>query len=118
MYMTLGQLTRSAQPSAESAVVASRLSHFTSEYMAEVGLDTWLQENGGMTAVLNEMVGLLLSAGLTQLLLWLIGDADKWRTSEYFTSRTVKRTSIYTRESAHDNIIMMMTLYNNDEVWG
>ena len=58
VYMTLGQLTRSAQPSAESVVVASRLSHFTSQYIAEVGLDTWLQENGGMTAVLNEMVGL------------------------------------------------------------
>ena len=59
--MTMGQLTRSAQPSAESAVVASRLGHFTSEYMAEVGLDTWLQENGGMSAILSEMVCLLSS---------------------------------------------------------
>ena len=59
VYMTLGQLTRGAQPSAESAVVASRLSRFTSEYMAEVGLDTWLREHGGMRAILNEMVCLL-----------------------------------------------------------
>ena len=52
VYMTLGQLTRSAQPPEQSAVVAGRLSRFTRQYLTEVGLDAWLQDRGGLDALL------------------------------------------------------------------
>ena len=54
--MTLGQLTRAAQPPEQSAVVAGRLGHFTRQYMTEVGLDVWLQTSGGLEALLTGTV--------------------------------------------------------------
>ena len=107
VYATLGQLARGVetQPSAESTVVVRRLAHFTGEYMAEVGLDMWLQNHGGLGAFLNDMVCLLLPRNLvTMTTIHLCRGQSQLETRLTFlllTSDTFYSTTI----SAHDNNI-------------
>ena len=64
MCLTLSQLVRevyAAQPAGQSQLVAGRFNHFTRQYMSEVGLDMWIQENGGLDALLSDTVYMALS---------------------------------------------------------
>lgn len=64
VYLTLSQLQMARQvdtphPHSQqpAEVVAGRLYHFTRQYINDVGLDTWIQEHGGMATLLDsEMV--------------------------------------------------------------
>lgn len=60
VYLTLSQLQMARQVDAAhphsqqpAEVVAGRLYHFTRQYINDVGLDTWIQEHGGMATLLD-----------------------------------------------------------------
>lgn len=60
VYLTLSQLQMARQvdtahPHSQqpAEVVAGRLCHFTRQYINDVGLDTWIQEHGGMATLLD-----------------------------------------------------------------
>ena len=59
--MTVSQMARqldTAQPQGQPAeVVAGRFYRYSRQYMIHVGLDTWIQDHGGMATVLDAVSG-------------------------------------------------------------
>lgn len=60
VYLTLSQLqmarqvgTAHPQTQQPADVVAGRLYRFTRQYIVDVGLDTWMQDHGGMATLLD-----------------------------------------------------------------